>query len=176
MKITLMPITYRIIMTSLPSNSGRTSRWWRLFYEEFTCVITNADIPEADDTFDPESFDWNYFNMELDLDRQGEGPEFARVTKRLKDKDRRPIGTASKNPILHSWMYEVDYEDGHKVAMAANAIASNLFAQFDQDEQRFLLFNEIIDWRTDGSQIKSEDTFIHISNGNKRRRETTKGW
>ena len=28
-----------------------------VFYEEFTCIITNADIPEADDTFDPESFD-----------------------------------------------------------------------------------------------------------------------
>ena len=114
--------------------------------------------------------------MELDLDRQGESPKFARVIKRLKDKDRRPIGTASKNPILDYRMYEVEYEDGHKVAMAANAIASNLFAQVDQDRQRFLIFDEIIDWRTDGSQIKSEDTFIHISNGNKRRRETTKGW
>ena len=77
----------------------------RVLYEEFTCVITNADIPEADDTFDPESFDKNYFNMELELDRKGEGPKFARVDKRLKDKDGRPIGTASKNPILDSQMY-----------------------------------------------------------------------
>ena len=147
-----------------------------VFYEEFTRVITNAGTPEADDTFDPESFDDNYLNMELDLDRQGEGTKLARVTKWLKDKDGRPIGTASKNPILDSQMYEVEYEDGHKVAMAANAIASNLFAQVDQDTQLFVLFDEIIDWRTDGSQIKPEDAFIHISNGNKRRRETTKGW
>ena len=147
-----------------------------VFYEEFTRVITNADIPEADDTFDPQYFDEKYLNMELDLDRQGEGPEFSRVTKRLKDKDGRPIGTASENPILDSRMYEVKYEDCHKVAMAANAIASNLFAQVDQDVQRFVLFDEIIDWRTDGSQIKLEDAFIHINNGNKGRRETTKGW
>ena len=73
-------------------------------------------------------------------------------------------------------MYKVEYEDGNKVAMAAKAIASNLFAQVDQDGQIFVLFDEIIDWQTDGSQIKSEDTFIHISNGNKIRRETTKGW
>ena len=73
-------------------------------------------------------------------------------------------------------MYKVEYEDGHNVGMAVNAIASNLFAQVDQDRQRFVLFDEIIDCRTDGSQIKSEDAFIHISNGNKRRRETTKGW
>ena len=73
-----------------------------VFYEDFTCIINNADISEADDTFDPEYFDENYLNMELDLDRQGEGPEFARVAKRLKDKDRRPIGTAYKNPIIDS--------------------------------------------------------------------------
>ena len=112
--------------------------------------------------------------MELELDRQGEGSEFARVTKRLKDKDGRPIGTASKNLILDYQMYEVEYKDGHKVAMAANAIASNIFAQVDQDGQRLVLFDEIIDWKTDGSQIKLGDAFIHISKGNKRRRETTK--
>ena len=95
-----------------------------VFYKEFTRVITNADIPEADDTFDPESFDDNYLNMELDLDRKGEGTEFVRVTKRLKDKDRRTIGTASNNPILDSLMYKVEYEDGHKVDMAAKAIAN----------------------------------------------------
>ena len=75
--------------------------------------MKNSDIPESDDKFDPEYFDDNYLNMELDLVRQGEGPEFARVAKRLKDKDRRPIGTASKNPILDSLMYKVKYEDGH---------------------------------------------------------------
>ena len=88
------------------------------------------------------------------------------ITKRLKDKDGRPIGTASKNPILDSRMYKVKYEYSHKLAMAANAIASNLFAQVDNNRQRFVLFDEIIYWRTDGSQIKSENAFIHISNGN----------
>ena len=56
-----------------------------VFHEEFARVITNGDIPEADDKFDPEIFD-NYVNMELSLDRQSDGPEFARMTKRLKDK------------------------------------------------------------------------------------------
>ena len=87
-----------------------------VFYEEFTRVITNADIPEVDDTFDPESFNNNYLNMKVALDRQGEGPEFARVTKRLKEKDERPIGTASKNLILDSQIYKVKYEYAHKQA------------------------------------------------------------
>ena len=34
------------------------------------------------------------------------------------------------NSVIES---KVEFEDGHKVAMAANAIASNLFAQVDQD-------------------------------------------
>ena len=72
-------------------------------------------------------------------------------------------------------MYEVEYKDGHKVSMATNAILSNLLSQVEQYRQIFVLFDEIIDWRTDGSQIKSEDAFIHISNGNKRRCDTTKG-
>ena len=49
------------------------------FYEEFARVITNDDIPEADDEFDPELFD-NYVNMEISIDRHDDGPKFARVT------------------------------------------------------------------------------------------------
>ena len=50
--------------------------------------------------------------MELALDRHDDGPEFARVNKRLKDKDGRPIGIAADNPILDTRMYEVEYADG----------------------------------------------------------------
>ena len=47
---------------------------------------------------------------------------------------------------------------------------------YDQDGQRFVLFNSVIDSRTDGTHIKEGDYFIHIYNGKKRRREITKGW
>ena len=63
------------------------------------------------------------------------------VTKRLKYKDGRPIGTASKTPILDSRMYKFEYKDGPKVAMAANAIA-----KVDQDGQKCVIFDEMIDW------------------------------
>ena len=71
-----------------------------IFHEDFSRVITNEDIREADDIFDPEEFD-NYVNMELALDKHEDGPEFARVNKRLKDKDGRLIGIAADNPILY---------------------------------------------------------------------------
>ena len=75
--------------------------------------------------------------MELALDRHDNGPEFARVNKRLKYKDVRLIIIAADNPILDTRMYEVEYDDGYKTAMTANTIASNLFAQFNQDRQHF---------------------------------------
>ena len=51
-------------------------------------------------------------------------------------------------------MYGVEYADGYKTTMAANEIARKLFSQVDQDGQRFLLFNSLIDLRTNGTQIK----------------------
>ena len=66
---------------------------------------------EANDIFDPEEFN-NYVDMELALDRHDNGPEFARVNRRLKEKYGRPIGIAADNLILDTRMYEVECVDG----------------------------------------------------------------
>ena len=121
-----------------------------IFYEEFATVITNEDIPEADDIFDLEEFD-NYVNTELALDRHDDGPEFATVNKRLKDKYGQLIRIAAYNPILDTSMYKVEYADGYKTATRSNATASKLFYQVDQYVKRFLLFNAIIDLHTNGT-------------------------
>ena len=73
-------------------------------------------------------------------------------------------------------MYEVEYQDGHKWAMAANAIAQNLFAQVDAEGNCHVLFDEIIHHRTDGKEIKQQDAFLTTRSGTRRRRETTIGW
>ena len=114
--------------------------------------------------------------MELALPRDGEGPEFAKVTKRLRDKDGLPIGTANDNPILDSRLYEVEYLDGHKASLAANAIAENLFAQVDDDGNRFILLDSIMDHRVDGTELHSNDGLIRSKNGGMRKKETTQGW
>ena len=57
-----------------PNNKPNIEIWEDLagdeeiFHEDFARVITNWDIPEADDIFDPEEFE-NYVNMELALDK-----------------------------------------------------------------------------------------------------------
>ncbi len=52
-------------------------------------------------------FDDTYLNMELALLCGESGAEFARVTKRLRDENGLPIGTANDNPILDIRIYEV---------------------------------------------------------------------
>ena len=112
------------------------------FQEEFSNIVSNDDIKEADDEFTQEVFDDTYLNMELALPSgDGAEPGFARDTKRLGDANGLPNGTAHDNPILDSRMCEVEYQDGCKSAMAANAIIQNLFAQVDAEGNRHVLFD-----------------------------------
>ena len=146
-----------------------------IFSEEFNRIYDNPDIMEADQ-YTPEVLEDTYLKMELALPRKDDGPAYAKVTKRLRDANGIPIGTANDNPLMDTRLYEVEYADGHKASLAANTIAMNMFAQVDEEGNRHVLFDEIIDHRTDGTEIKQDDAFIISPNGGRRRRETTKGW
>ena len=97
------------------------------FREELEIVFNNKDIPETDD-FTPDVLEDTYLNMELALPRDEQGSEFAKVTKRLRDANGLPIGTANDNPILDTRLYEVEYSDTHKASLATNSIAENMCA------------------------------------------------
>jgi hypothetical protein len=146
------------------------------FVQEYGRTINDPAIKEADQDFTPDAFDDTYLNMELALPREGGEVQLARVVKRLRDKDGLPIGTANDNPILDSREYEVEFQDGYKASLAANAIAENLFAQIDDEGNRHVLFQEIIDYRTTGKQVLQQDAFVITRTGTRRRRETTVGW
>ncbi len=51
-----------------------------------------------------------------------------------------------------------------------------MFAQVDAEGNRHVLLDQIIDHRTDGTNIKLADSIITSSNGGQRRIETTKEW
>jgi hypothetical protein len=60
-------------------------------------------VPKEDDYFTPDVFDDTYLRMEIALPRgrgDQEDVQFAKVTKRLRNKEGRPIGTAHDNPIV----------------------------------------------------------------------------
>ena len=73
-------------------------------------------------------------------------------------------------------MYEVDYQDSHTAVLAANLIAENLFSQVYEEGNRSVLFDEIVDVRTDGTQVLQQDAFVTMSIGTQRQVITTKGW
>merc|ERR1712197_195011 len=110
------------------------------------------------------------------MDRKGDGPEFARVKKRLRDANGIPIGNANDNPLLDTRIYEVEYLDGYKASLSANEIAQNLFAQVDEEGNRYVLFDSIINHRKTSQALKKEDGFIKTKSGGRRKRETTIGW
>ena len=165
---------------SAPSSDKPTVEMWKDladgnedYQNEFSRVFDNTDVKEDDDKFTPDSYD-NYINMELALDQGGEQPEYARVKKLLKDNQGRPIGIESENTIINTRMYEVEYQDAHTVALAANIIAENIFAQVDDEGNRSILFDKIVDVRTDGTQVLQQDAFVNTSSRTQRRVTTTK--
>ena len=124
------------------------------FKEEFDGIINDTNVTEADANFMPTVFDNTYLNTELEIPRYRDGPDFANVTKRLREKYRTPISRAHNNLILDTRIYEVEYKDGHKDSLAANAIAENLFAQVYGEGNRHVLFQEIVDHMYDGAEVK----------------------
>ena len=82
-------------------------------------------------------------------------PQFARVTKRLRDANGLLIGNASDNPILDERMYKVEYMDSEKYALSANLIAENMFAKIDEEGNRHVMMDKITDHRFDEATVKS---------------------
>ena len=130
--------------------------------EEFDDAVNNPEVKEADELFTPDTYD-QYLKMELALP-QGDSlePRLAKVTKRLKDANGIPIGMANQNPLLDTQMYEVEFADGEKASLAANYIAENLFAQIDVEGNHQVLMNEIINYQTNGTELKQQDAFTHV--------------
>ena len=99
-------------------------------------------------------FDNTYLNIELVIPRDRDGPDFSKVTKRFSDKDRLTIGRAPNNPIMDTRMYEVEYKNVYKVSMASNAIEENMFSLVDGEGNFHVLFQEIVNHRYDGTEVK----------------------
>ena len=73
-------------------------------------------------------------------------------------------------------MYEVDYQDGHAAALADNLIAENLFARVDEEVNRSVLYEDILDVGTDGTQVLQQDAFVTTSSITQLRVTIKKVW
>jgi hypothetical protein len=129
-------------------------------------------MPEADE-FDHDAFD-KYVAAEVVIPK-GDSLLYGKVLRRKRDNDGNLIGHAHANPVLDSSIYEVEFEDGRTEAYAANAIAEYLYAQVDDQGYQYLIIDEIIDHKKDGTALAADDGFVTV-NGRRCPRRTTKGW
>jgi hypothetical protein len=149
------------------------------FVERFNAVVSDPEVPDADDEFTPDTFGDEYLNKEIAMavgvDYES-GVQFGKVTKRLRDAEGRPIGMANVNPLLDTREYSVEFRDGRTESLSANLIDQNLYSQIDEEGARHVLLDEIIDHQRSDSAIDKADAIVTMKNGVKRRRHTTQGW
>ena len=129
-------------------------------------------MPEADDISE-----YNvYIDAEVMLPKDGEYMQAARVIGQSRDKEGKTIGTFNQNAILNTKVYDVMFPDGSVSQYAANIIAENIYSQIDEDGYRYQLLECILDHQKDGRAVPKSEGYVVSKNGNKARKQTTKGW
>eukprot|EP00980_Cylindrotheca_fusiformis_P019797 scaffold6944_cov68-Cylindrotheca_fusiformis.AAC.1 len=93
--------------------------------EDIEPLDANWTAEEAD-AYTPDAYD-KYIGARLLIPKNGERV-YARVTKRKKDENGRPIGQRHENPMLDTRQYEVELPDGSTDEYFANTIAENIYA------------------------------------------------
>jgi hypothetical protein len=89
-----------------------------------------------------------------------------------------PMETQLEMPILTlclTLVYDVEFSDGDIKEYAANIIAESIYSQVDDEGRHQLLLDAGVDHEKDDTAISADDGYI-VTNGNRRRKLTTKGW
>ena len=87
----------------------------------------------------------NYVNAEVKFTR-GDELAMGQVIKRARDLDGNPLVTSNYNPILNTRQFIVEFSDGDQAELAANVIASNIYAQCDPDGNQHVLLYSVINF------------------------------
>ena len=115
--------------------------------------------------------------MELGIRRHDDARlDHAVVKRRKTDIEGRPMGIANKNPILDTSQYEVEFLNGDIKILTANQIAENLLAQVDEEGNRQMFIDEIIDHRVNKDAITKDKATYTTKTGRTRKVRTTRGW
>ena len=77
---------------------------------------------------------------------RGDEMAMGRVTKRARDSDSNPLGTAHENPILDTRQYIVQFNDVDEYELAVNVIATNIYAQCNPDGNHYVILDSLIDF------------------------------
>ena len=114
-------------------------------------------------------------NAEIQL-QHNDKVQVGKVTKRAIGPDGTIGGTYDENPRLNSMVYEVEFPDGQVKEYAANVLAENILSQVDSEGFSTVLFDGIVDYKKDTSAVALADKFVVTRRGQRRLKQTTKGW
>ena len=85
----------------------------------------------------------------------GDSMAKATIIGQKRDMEGALIGNTHPNPILDTRLYEVRFNDGKMAAYSTNIIAENIYEQADDEGQRWVMMDEIVD------HCKTKDTIRH---------------
>ena len=72
--------------------------------------------------------------------------DMGKATKRASDSNSNQLGTTNTNLIIDTRQYIVEFADGDEAELAANVIATNIYAQCDPNGNQYVLLDSIIDF------------------------------
>ena len=131
--------------------------------------------PKSDaDDIEYETFD-RYIGAEFMVNSNGDSVP-AKVIKRSRDNEGKPIGKEHSNPLLDSREYECILDDGTLYRYTANVIAENIFTQCDDEGRRHAVLKEITDHKSDKTAVHITNGYVMSKRGVKIPKTTTTGW
>jgi hypothetical protein len=84
-------------------------------------------------------------------------------------------GKVIANPILDTRTYNIEFPDGRIEEYTANVVTENMYAQYDEEGNQFIMLQDIVGHKTDGHTVEHADMHIKVGS-NTQIRNTTKGW
>ena len=78
----------------------------------------------------------------------------------------RHIDQYSKNPIMNTAIYDIEFPDGKTKEYGANIIAENILNQVDQDGCHSQMLEGILDHRKEDSAVSMENKWTTTRRGN----------
>ena len=110
------------------------------------------------------------------LHPQGEERQLAKVLRQLVDHYGQVIGQHHKNPLLNTFIYDIEFPNGDVIKYAANIIAINLLAQVDPGCYHTKVLGAILDHKHDGTAVPMSGKYFKTKQGRQTQRKTTLGW
>ena len=172
---------YGMVLILIPPTSWVPPLQWGILISDLTpeCVYykdpdTAIHEVSPDEILPTPDSGENYVNVEIMLPR-GDEMAMGRVNKRACESNGNPFQTANTNPILDTRQYIVEFADGYEAELAANVIATNMYAQCDPDGNQYVLLDSVIDFCRSTTAFCYADQKI-MRKGRKYYRRSTAGW